>query len=102
MRPVTVTTSDASGGAVDSSPIPMDYNSSVQFNAFATCVVTGTVTYSVQFSNDNSVWFDGPDIIGSSTNAYAAYRDPVKYLRLHQSAGSGSVTMTLIQTGPSR
>jgi len=102
MRPVTVTTSNATGGAVNSSPIPMDYNASVTFNAGFTCVVTGTVSYSVQTSNDNSAWFESADASSAAANSQGSFQFPVKYVRLHQASGSGSVTMTLIQTGPSR
>lgn len=102
MRPVTVTTSDASGGALNSSPIPMDYSASIPFNAGITCLVTGTATYSVQFSNDNANWFEDANVSGATANGVTNYMFPVKYLRLHQASGSGSVAMTVIQTGPAR
>jgi hypothetical protein len=102
MRPVTVTTTDASGGTKNSSPIPMDYNASVAFNVGITCIVTGSVTYSVQHSNDNSNWINNANIASATSSLDTNYMFPVKYIRLQQTAGSGSVTMTVIQTGPAR
>lgn len=102
MRPVTVTTSDASGGALNSSPIPMDYNASVAFNVGITCIVTGTVSYSVQHSNDNTNWIENANLSSETASGDTNYMFPVKYIRLHQASGSGSVTMTVIQTGPAR
>lgn len=102
MRPVTVTTSNATGGTVNSSPIPMDYNASVTFNVGIICIVTGTATYSVQHSDDNTNWLNNANISGANASADTNYMFPVKYIRLSQTAGSGSVTMTVIQTGPSR
>ena len=102
MRPITVTTSDASGGAKNSATIPMDYNSSVIFNVGITCMVTGTVNYTVQHSNDNTNWIANANISAATGTLDTNYMFPVKYIRLLQSSGSGSVTMTVIQVGPSR
>lgn len=102
MRPVTLTTSNAVGGTVNSSPCPMDYNASIPFNVGILCVVTGSATYSIQHSNDNVNWFNDANINGATGNAETNYMFPVKFIRLQQTAGAGSVVATLIQTGPAR
>lgn len=102
MRPVTVTTSDASGGALNSSAIRMDYNPSIPFNVGIGCIVTGSVAYSVQHTFDDTNWFDNANISGATSTLDTNYMFPVKSIRLHQASGAGSVTMTVIQAGPSR
>lgn len=102
MRPVTLNTSDASGGTVNSPTCPMDYNPSVQFNVGITCVVSGTATYSIQYSNDNVNWFQDANLNAATGNGSTNYNFPVKYLRLQQTAGAGSVQAIIIQSGPGR
>ena len=102
MRPVTVTTSDASGGTKNSAPIPMDYNPSIPFNVGVGCVVTGTVEYTVQHNFDGTNWFPNANINGATGSADTNYMFPVKQTRLQQTGGTGSVSMTVIQAGPSR
>jgi hypothetical protein len=102
MRPVTVTTSDASGGEVDSAPIPMDYVASIPFNVGIGCIVTGTVSYSVQHTFDGTNWFENANISDLDATADTNYMFPVLQIRLAQKSGSGSVVMTVIQTGPGR
>lgn len=73
-------------------------------------VVTGTITYKVQYTFDNifaagydptagtSTWFDHPTLTGSaSKNDNIAY--PVTGIRLNNTAGTGSSTLTIIQAG---
>lgn len=103
MRPVTVTTSNASGGAVNSTIVPMDYVQA-PFSVGVGCVVTGTVNYTVQhtFSDVQDptvtpVWFDNLSIAAKTVNTDGNYAFPVRAIRLHQSSGTGSVSMTLIQ-----
>jgi hypothetical protein len=64
--------------------------------------VTGTVAYSIQHSNDNTNWFNNANINGATGNADTNYMFPVKYLRLSQASGTGSVAATIVQTGPGR
>jgi hypothetical protein len=72
--------------------------------------VTGTITYTVQYTFDNvfadnysptagtSTWFNHPTLTGSaSLNSNIAY--PVTGIRLNTSAGSGSATLTIVQAG---
>jgi len=73
-------------------------------------VVTGTITYKVQYTFDNifaagydptagtSTWFDHPTLVGSaSANSNIAY--PVTGIRLITTAGTGTATLTIIQAG---
>jgi hypothetical protein len=102
MRPVTLNTSNASGGTVNSNVAVMDYNCSLPFNVGILCVVTGTATYSIQHSDDNTNWFQNANINGATTSLDTNYMFPVKYIRLQQTGGSGSVAATIIQAGPGR
>lgn len=102
MRPVTVTTTDASLAEVDSQPIPMDYQASVPFNVGIGCIVTGTVSYSVQHTFDGTNWFENANISDATASADTNYMFPVLQIRLAQKSGSGSVTMIVLQTGPGR
>jgi len=73
-------------------------------------VVTGTITYKVQYTFDNvfakgydptagtSTWFDHPTLTGTtSANSNIAY--PVTGIRLTTTAGTGTATLTIIQAG---
>lgn len=108
MYPVTVSTSDASGGAVTSSMVALD-TFSTQFQVSVGCVVTGTVNYTVQYTLDNvlaagflpanATWYN-ITALASKTGTLAALVDyPVTGLQLVQNTGNGSVVMTVLQTG---
>jgi hypothetical protein len=71
-------------------------------------VVTGTITYKVQYTFDNifatgydptsGTWFDHPTLVGTtSANSNIAY--PVTGIRLTTTAGTGTATLTIIQAG---
>lgn len=100
MRPVTVTVS----GVAVSSPIPMDFRAQV-FNVGFGCEVTGTVTYSVQHTFDDiynttltPVWFNHAFVNAATTSQDGNYAFPIRAMRLNITAGTGSVTMNVIQT----
>lgn len=108
MRPQVQTTSDASGGAVNSTAAPVDYKQ-VPFSVGFACVVTGTATYTVQHTFDDFLnpangftaatanWFDHEFVTGKSANDDGNYSSPVFAIRLRQTAGNGSVRMTILQ-----
>lgn len=103
MRPTSVTTTDASGGAKNSTPIPLDYVQA-PFAVGVGCKVTGTVNFTVQHTFDDiqspgvtPVWFDHSSIAAKTANTDGNYAFPVRAVRLHQESGNGSVTMTVIQ-----
>ena len=73
-------------------------------------VVSGAITYKVQYTFDNvfaqgysptagtSTWFDHPTLVGTtSQNSNIAY--PVTGIRLITTAGTGTATLTIIQAG---
>ena len=62
-------------------------------------VVTGSVTYSLQHSFDGSTWFNNSVANNIAVNQEGYYIFPVKYIRINQTFGTGSVICTLIQAG---
>lgn len=105
MKPVNLTVT----GVGNSNVYPVD-NYVSPSNLGLAVVVTGTITYKVQYTFDDvfasgysptagtSTWFDHPTLTGSSSlNSNIAY--PVSGVRLSTSAGAGSATLTIIQAG---
>ena len=105
MRPVVFTVT----GVGNSNVYPVDTYISPS-NMGLAVIVTGTITYKVQYTFDDvfakgysptagtSNWFDHPTLTGSaSANSNVAY--PVTGLRLITTAGTGSATLTIIQAG---
>jgi hypothetical protein len=97
MRPVTQTQT----GAGSTTPIQLDGRSN-PFSVGIGCVVSGTVNYSVEhaFENPPVNWFQNANISDLTANADTNYMFPVAYIRLTVNSGSGSVTMTVLQSGP--
>lgn len=71
-------------------------------------IVSGTITYKVQYTFDNIYadnyvaasgnWFDHPTLVGSSSaNSNIAY--PVMAVRLTNTSGTGTATFVIIQAG---
>lgn len=105
MRPVNLTVT----GVGTSNVFPVD-TYVAPTNMGLAVIVTGTITYKVQYTFDNvyaagysptagsSNWFDHPTLVGSaSANSNIAY--PVTGIRLATTAGSGSATLTIVQAG---
>lgn len=108
MRPVTLTTSDASGAAVASSVCPLNlYSSPFQVTLMAD--VTGTVDYDLQYTQDDVYatgydpasgnWTSIPDVTGATADAEATLISPITAVRILQNSGSGSVSCRVIQAG---
>lgn len=106
MRPVTVTSSNASGGTVYSNTAVMDYYGRPEFSLQV--VVTGSATWTVQQSlNDPNkpgatvTWFDHPDsnMVSQTVNRQGNYAYLPVAIRLKQTAGSGSAVLTIVQAG---
>lgn len=106
MRPVVVTTSDASGGVKTSNPVPMDIYGRPEVSLQAD--VTGTANYTVQQTLDDvfdstvsPTWFDHPDstLVAATADAQGNYAYIPRAIRLKQNSGSGSVRLTIIQAG---
>lgn len=61
------------------------------------CEVTGTVTYSVQWSNsDLNEWVDHSTIAGATADASGAFEHPVEKVRVNATAGTGSVKVYIV------
>ena len=101
MRPVRITQS----GVGDTVVIPLErYNPS--FNVGITVTVTGTVTYTVQSTSDNPFdstitpeWADHPTLVGLTVKGDGNYAFLVAGVRLRVTAGTGTATITVNQTG---
>jgi len=108
MRPIVQTLSDASGGTLNGNPIPLDYFANPN-NITLSVLVTGTATYTVQYTFDlvqDSDWTaaSGNWVDHLSLTAQTATKDsnlayPATAVRIKQTAGSGSVRFTVIQAG---
>lgn len=95
---------------VGNSPVYVVDNYISPANLGLAVVVSGTITYKVQYTFDNvfangysptagtSTWFDHPTLVGSASgNSNVAY--PVTGIRLVTTAGTGTATLTIIQAG---
>lgn len=105
MRPISVSTSDASGGAINSNVVIMDYFGSPEVSLQV--VVNGTATWTVQQTLDNPnnpnvtpTWFDHPDtfnMVSQTVSKQGNYGYIPVAVRLRQTAGNGSATLTIVQ-----
>lgn len=108
MRPVVFTITDASAGAKVSNVYPPD-NYVSPFNVALSVLVTGTVTYTVQYTFDDVFAANFNPASANYTNhpsltAQTATKDsniayPVTGIRIQLSSGTGSVKFTAIQAG---
>lgn len=108
MRPVRLTTSDASGGAKASSVCPMDLYIS-PFNVTLQTLVTGTANYDIQYTKDDvfavgydpstGQWTSLTGMTGATAAAEATLISPVTAVRILQNSGTGSVRLTVLQAG---
>ena len=100
MRRITETVT----GVGTSPTIPMDFRAQV-FNVGFGCELTGSATFSVQHTFDDiyntaitPVWFNHAFVNGSTANADGNYAFPISAMRLNVTAGTGSVTINILQT----
>ena len=108
MRPVIYRLSDASGGTKTSGVYPPD-NYVSPFNVAISVVVTGTATYTVQYTFDDVFaatynpatgnWTDHPSLTAQTATKDSNIAYPVTGVRITQTAGTGSVRCTFIQAG---
>lgn len=104
MRAISTTVSSATSGAT----LPLDTYRN-PFNVSLGCVVSAgaTLTYKVQHTFDDvwnssvtPTWFDNASITGRTASSDGNYAYPITAVRLVVTAWtSGSVTMTVIQSG---
>jgi hypothetical protein len=104
MRPVVLSVTGVGNSAVD----PLDHYLT-PFNVSLAVRVTGTITYTVQYTFDDVFaagyvpasgnWIDHPSLASQTTTKDSNIAYPVRAVRLTTSAGSGTATLTVIQTG---
>jgi hypothetical protein len=73
------------------------------------CIVTGTVTYNIEHTFDDTLsatynaaagaWFVNTGISAATANANGNYAYPVNGISINITAGTGSVTAYLLQAG---
>jgi hypothetical protein len=107
MRPIILTTSDASGGTKNSAGAVLDYYGRPEVSLQV--VVTGSATWTVQQTLDNILdatvtptWFNHPDtanMVTQTVNRQGNYAYIPTAVRLQQTAGSGSAVLTIVQAG---
>ena len=109
MRPIVLTTTDASGGTKTSSSAIVDIHGRPQVSLQLD--ITGTATCTVQQTLDNlwdetitPTWFDHPDtnLVGATSDKQGNYAYVPFAIRLRQTAGNGSAKLTIIQSGDNR
>jgi hypothetical protein len=108
MRPITLNTSNAGGGAITTPPCPLDLYIS-PFNVTLQAIVTGTVSYDVQYTKDDvfavgyvpstGQWTSITAMTAATTSVEATLISPVTAVRLVQNSGSGSVRLRILQAG---
>lgn len=111
MQPITVSTTDATSGTTYSRPVRMDSWAFAQ--SIIQVDVTGTATYTVETSMDDPNSPTNPVALGSMTWVNCADTNVVAksaaaqgvlvatptFVRIKQTAGNGSTTMTIAQFG---
>jgi hypothetical protein len=104
MRPVTISQTGIGNSAV---VIP-DYMLN-PFNIGVAVRVTGTVTYTVEHTSDDvfaatfnpatATWFAHTTLTSLSANAVSNYAFAVRGIRVTVTAGSGTASLTIVQSG---
>lgn len=107
MRQIVVTLSDASGGAKNSDPIPIDIHGRPEISLQVD--VTGTANWTVQQTLDNPfttpagsiVWFNHPDanMVSQTVDRQGNYAYVPAAIRLQLASGTGSAKLTIVQAG---
>jgi len=98
MRPTVVTKS----GTGTSAWIPLDYRQA-PFNVGLGCVVNGTITYDIEHTFDDIYTVPSPvPFVHSTLTAQTANKDgfynfPVRAIRINNTLGTGSTTLTILQ-----
>lgn len=94
-------------GVANDVPVPLDIYL-IPFNVSIAVTVSGTITYSVQWTQDDPfnppaaglTWFAGPTNLQAATdNEAGSLVSPVRAVRLITTAGTGTATMTINQAG---
>jgi hypothetical protein len=104
MRPVSFSVTGVGNSVV----CPTDYYVS-PFNIALNVVVTGTITYTVQYTFDDvyaagfnpatANWTNHPSLTAQTATKDSNIAYPVTGIRLTTSAGTGTAALTIIQAG---
>jgi hypothetical protein len=111
MQPITVSTTDASVATTYSRPVRMDSWASPQ--SIIQVDVTGSATYTVETSMDDPnsptnpiafasmTWINCADtaVVAKTASAQGILSVTPLFVRIKQTAGAGSTTMTIVQFG---
>lgn len=99
MRPIVFTKSSTGTSAW----IPLDYKQS-PFNIGFGVVVSGTITYDIEHTFDDifdtavtPTAFKHSSLTAQTTNKDGNYIVPIRAIRVNNTAGTGSTTVTLLQ-----
>lgn len=109
MQPITVSTTDATSGTTYSRKVRMDSWANAQ--SIVQVNVTGTATYTVETSMDDPndpvspvaensmVWVNCADsaVVAKTASAQGVLSVTPTFVRIKQTAGNGSTTMTIAQ-----
>lgn len=99
MRPISVT----QVGAGSSAPIVLDIHGRPEISLQAD--ISGTVNYDIEQTlgdpAGSPTWFDHPDsnLVGATASKQGNYAYVPRAVRVTVNSGSGSVTLTVIQSG---
>lgn len=101
-RPMILTTSGTSASSV--APLCHFVD---RFNVSVNTVVTGSATYTLQFTADDPFasnfvpasanWKSHPSMTSSTISDIVEFTAPVRAVRINQTSGAGSVSATVIQ-----
>lgn len=94
MRPMTLSRTGV--GAVAA---PLDHQTT-PFAVGVGVVVSGTVTYNIEHSYDGLNWFAPAGDSGKTGNYDKGFVTPIAWVRINVTAGTGSVTATVLQGTP--
>lgn len=102
MRPVVVSKTGVGQTAV----VPVDYLQA-NFGIGFAVVISGTITYTVQHTFDNVLdssvtptWFPHESLVDKTGNEDGNYAFPIRGIRINNTAGTGSTTLTVLQGDP--
>jgi len=107
-RPVVVLITANGATVVYSRTVPLNTYGN-PFNVGLAVAVTGTITYTVEhtfdqvfaanFNPDNATWYDTTNLTGLSAKQDGNYAFSATGVRIKSTAGSGTATLTIIQSG---
>lgn len=90
-------------GVATSAWIPLDYKQS-PFNIGFGVVINGTITYDIEHTFDDvfdpavtPTAFKHATLVSQTTNKDGNYIVPIRAIRVNNTAGTGSTTVTLLQ-----